>query len=64
MFPPLITEVWIISGHFTLVRETDLKFEKMNYCKLLADYRLTCNIQILKIEWSNFSPCGKEFFRG
>ena len=27
----------------------------MNYSKLLADYRLTCDIQIINLEWPDIS---------
>ena len=36
----------------------------MNCYKLLTDYRLACNIQIIKLEWSDLSSWGQDLFRG
>ena len=35
----------------------------MNYYKLLADYRLTCNVQsYTKLEWPDISSWDPDFF--
>ena len=36
----------------------------MNCNKLLANDRLTCNKQIIKLEWPDCSSWGQDFFRG
>ena len=37
--------------------------DRKNCHKVLAGYRLTCNIQIIKLEWPDMSSWGQDFFR-
>ena len=36
----------------------------MNCYKLLADYRLTWNIQVIRLEWSDILSWGRDVFKG
>ena len=36
----------------------------MNCSQMMADCRLTCSIQIIKLEWPDISSWGQDFFRG
>ena len=57
--------VILVSKQFaTFLHNYSSKNVIMNCYKLLSDYRLTCNIQIIELEWSDTSSWGQDIFRG